>query len=156
MKPVMVLLHSLEDTRHIAATLAHHVKKGDVIALKGDLGAGKTAFSRYFIQALMGSEVEVPSPTFTLVQTYNPPSFPVWHFDLYRLSSPEEAIELAIEDAFFDGVSLIEWPEIIFPLLPEDWLEITLEAGAHEEERKLLLRGHGEWYNRVQELVAAL
>lgn len=149
------VLGSLRETACFASHLAHYVKRGDVIALKGDLGAGKTAFARYFIQSLMGAETEVPSPTFTLVQTYDTPLFPLWHFDLYRLSKAEEAVELAIEDAFYEGVSLIEWPDIIADLLPEERLEITLQVGGKEEERKLLLTGYGEWYKRVELFLTA-
>ena len=88
-----------------------------MIALKGELGAGKTTFARAFIRARGGGEA-VPSPTFTLVQIYEIGDVPIWHFDAYRLRDPDEAWELGIEDAFRDGISLIEWPERLGPLLP--------------------------------------
>src|SRR5882762_7586612 len=94
-------------TAALGARIAAIARPGDVIALAGDLGAGKTTFARAFIRARGGSG-EVPSPTFTLVQIYELPDGPVWHFDLYRLRHPDEAWELGIEDAFRDGISLIE------------------------------------------------
>src|ERR1700693_3066073 len=109
----------------LAARIAALARAGDVIALKGELGAGKTSFARAFIQARGGAE-EVPSPTFTLVQVYELGESTIWHFDCYRLRRPEEAWELAIEDAFNDGISLIEWPELLGPLLPARRLLICL------------------------------
>src|SRR5437016_9040493 len=97
-------------TAAFAARISALAEIGDVIALKGELGAGKTSFARAFIRARGGAE-EVPSPTFTLVQLYELGDATVWHFDGYRLRHPEEAWELGIEDAFCDGISLIEWPE---------------------------------------------
>jgi tRNA threonylcarbamoyladenosine biosynthesis protein TsaE len=115
-------------TAALAARIATLARPGDVIALKGELGAGKTSFARAFIRVRGGGEA-VPSPTFTLVQTYDVGDAPIWHFDCYRLRHPEEAWELAIEDAFAEGISLIEWPERLGPLIPPRRLEITLGAG---------------------------
>src|SRR4029077_12412323 len=112
-------------TAAFAARISALAEIGDVIALKGDLGAGKTTFARAFIRARGGTE-EVPSPTFTLVQIYVLGPAAIWHFDLYRLKSSDEAWELGIEDAFSEGISLIEWPERLGPLLPQHRLEITL------------------------------
>ncbi len=114
------------DTLKIASDLAKKVTPGTIIALYGTLGAGKSAFCRGFIQSLCQTE-DVPSPTFTLLQTYETPSFEIYHFDMYRLKKPEEAFELGIEDAFIDGVSLIEWPEKIGSLLPKNAIRITIE-----------------------------
>src|SRR5229473_496352 len=115
-------------TAALAAHIAALARPGDVIALKGELGAGKTSFARAFIRARGGVEA-VPSPTFTLVQVYELADGTIWHIDAYRLRDPEEAWELDIEDAFRDGVSLIEWPERLGPLVPARRLEITLSAG---------------------------
>src|ERR1043165_7946856 len=105
-------------TASLAARLAALARPGDVIALNGELGAGKTSFARAFIRA-RGADEDVPSPTFTLAQAYELPDATVWHFDCYRLRDPEEAWELGIEDAFREGISLIEWPERLGTLLPE-------------------------------------
>ena len=98
-------------TAALASRVAALVVPGDIIALKGDLGAGKTSFARAFIRARGDAHEEVPSPTFTLVQIYQTDAVAIWHFDLYRLDAAEEAWELGIEEAFASGVSLIEWPE---------------------------------------------
>src|SRR5205807_6696912 len=97
-------------TARLAARISALAEIGDVIALSGDLGAGKTTFARAFIRA-RGETGEVPSPTFTLVQVYELAAAAIWHFDLYRLRSPDEAWELGIEDALTEGISLIEWPD---------------------------------------------
>ncbi|MDP6353057.1 MAG: tRNA (adenosine(37)-N6)-threonylcarbamoyltransferase complex ATPase subunit type 1 TsaE [Alphaproteobacteria bacterium] len=133
-------------TGRLAAALAHIARIGDVIGLRGPLGAGKTAFARAFIFALGGRE-EVPSPTFTLVQTY-PLCPPVWHFDLYRLDNADDARELGIEEAFADGVSLIEWPERLGPYAPADRLDIEFEI-LGDERRLARLTGSGAWAARL-------
>ena len=97
---VVIELPDEAATAALATRLARLVRRGDVIALKGELGAGKTVFARAFIQARAGGGEEVPSPTFTLVQVYEMPDAALWHFDCYRLRDPEEAWELGIEDAF--------------------------------------------------------
>ncbi len=122
-------------TAAFAARISALAAVGDIIALKGDLGAGKTTFARGFIRARGGTE-EVPSPTFTLVQVYELTSAAIWHFDLYRLKSPEEAWELDIEEAFAEGISLIEWPERLGPLLPRRPPRDRLLFGDQPEARR--------------------
>jgi tRNA threonylcarbamoyladenosine biosynthesis protein TsaE len=124
-----------------------------VIALKGDLGTGKTVFARAFIRALCGADTEVPSPTFTLVQTYDlDATGTLYHFDLYRLEDPEEALELDVDDAFADGISLIEWPERLGPFLPQEYLEVTLSYGGSEKHRQCAITATGKWDQRLAEL----
>jgi tRNA threonylcarbamoyl adenosine modification protein YjeE len=118
--------HSEQETLEFATNFAKTLKVGDIIALHGTLGVGKTAFTRGVIQSLIG-EKEVPSPTFTLLQTYETPSFDIYHFDMYRLKSPEEAYEIGIEDAFAEGVSFIEWPDKIKGVLPRRHIDIFFE-----------------------------
>ena len=95
-----------------------------------------------------------PSPTFTLVQTYDLKPAPVWHFDLYRLARPEDAHELDIEDAFADAISLIEWPERLGSLLPQDRLDLALAYGASENERRVTLSGGASWQERLKRLAS--
>jgi tRNA threonylcarbamoyladenosine biosynthesis protein TsaE len=141
-------------TAALAARLAGMVRPGDVIALKGELGAGKTSFARAFIRARGGDE-DVPSPTFTLVQTYDLPGGTVWHFDLYRLRAPEEAWELGIEEAFAEGITLIEWPERLGMLLPPRRLLVTLDFTAAPGARRATLAGDGAWVPRFAAIAAA-
>ncbi len=108
---------SESQTKEIAAALARSAKAGDVYLLHGPLGAGKSTFARAFIRALCGEDTDVPSPTFTLVQTYENSAVTIWHFDLYRLKDPGEIFEIGFEDAL-SGITLVEWPERLGTLTP--------------------------------------
>jgi tRNA threonylcarbamoyladenosine biosynthesis protein TsaE len=141
-------------TAALAARISALSAPADVIALKGDLGTGKTTFARAFIRALGNRDEDVPSPTFTLVQVYELDRTAIWHFDLYRLRSPEEAWELGIEDAFSAGISLIEWPERLGPLLPGRRLEITLAFGALSGARQAVLDPGRGWEARLTAILA--
>ena len=141
-------------TAALAASLAALAEPGEVIALKGELGAGKTTFARAFIRACGDADEEVPSPTFTLVQIYEVADKAIWHFDLYRLTTADEAWELGIEDAFASGISLIEWPNRLGLLLPRRHLEITLEFGDCPEARRAVIDGDAEWRARLTEIAA--
>ena len=136
-------------TAALAARIAALARPGDIIALRGDLGAGKTSFARAFIRACGDAREEVPSPTFTLVQIYETGSGTIWHFDLYRLKTADEAWELGIEDAFASGISLIEWPERLGPLLPPRRLDVTLDFGDRPQARCALIAGDAEWPLRL-------
>ncbi|TAN50162.1 MAG: tRNA (adenosine(37)-N6)-threonylcarbamoyltransferase complex ATPase subunit type 1 TsaE [Rhodospirillales bacterium] len=140
-------LASENDTARLGARLAGLARPGDVLALSGGLGAGKTALARAFIRAYLGNpQEEVPSPTFTLAQIYEGEKGQVWHLDLYRLEKPDDALELGIEEAFQDAVSLIEWPERLGALLPARALHVDLAFGAGEGERRAQLTG---WRERL-------
>jgi tRNA threonylcarbamoyladenosine biosynthesis protein TsaE len=136
-------------TDRLAAAVAALARPGDVILLKGDLGTGKTRFARGFIAARAGRALDVPSPTFTLVQTYELPGGAVWHFDLYRLERPQDAAELGIDEAFTEGISLVEWPDRLGEAAPADRLEIALVYGDAPEERCATLSGFGRWADLV-------
>ena len=127
--------------------LAQMAKQGDVFALFGTLGMGKSVLARAFIQSLTGAE-EVPSPTFTLVQSYDAPDFEIFHYDLYRIKSPEEIFEIGMEEAMYQGVSLIEWPEMMGGYLPrncfrveitpqKDGRKITISTASEEKRQRL-------------------
>ena len=139
-----------EETRAVGEALGRRLAPGDVVCLEGPLGAGKTTLAQGIARGL-GVEEVVNSPTFTLVQEYAG-RHPVYHLDVYRLSRPEEAADLAIEELrAAGGVLLIEWPERIASLLPADRLEIRLEPQG--DVRRLTAVGHGP---RSEALLAAL
>ena len=150
----IIELANEDATAAFAARLAAVARPGDVIALQGELGAGKTSLARAFIRARGGAET-VPSPTFTLVQLYDLPGGAVWHFDLYRLRRAEEAWELGVEDAFRDGISLIEWPERLGALLPARRLLVRVDFGRTPSARRLTLSGDGDWAARLAAAGAA-
>jgi tRNA threonylcarbamoyladenosine biosynthesis protein TsaE len=139
-------------TERLAAIIAGQVRPGDAILLSGDLGAGKTHFARAFINALTSAPEEVPSPTFTLVQSYDAAvkgqPVEIWHFDLYRLKSPDETLELGIEEAFAEGIALVEWPDRLGSLKPREHLELRL-AVTGDGARKATLLPTAAWRERV-------
>lgn len=122
---------SENQTVALARQFALIAKKGDVFTLGGTLGMGKSVFARAFIQKLTDAK-EVPSPTFTLVQGYSASDFEIYHFDLYRLKSPDEVFELGFEEAVYSGVSLIEWPEKAGGWLPKDIFKIEITSQGEE------------------------
>lgn len=155
-KPIHGVVFSLPDlaaTTALAKRLGPHLRPGDVLALNGQLGAGKTSFARALIQGLQPDIGEVPSPTFSLVQQYEIGALMFWHFDLYRLTNPIEAYELGIEEAFVEGISLIEWPENLGALLPPERLDIFLslppDADYEDTRREVLIVAHGGWEERL-------
>lgn len=118
---------SEQETIGIAVQFAARLKPREVVCLHGDLGMGKSVFARAVIRALSGDEGrEVPSPTFTLVQTYETPKGGVWHFDLYRLKDPEEIFELGWEEALAEGIVIVEWPGRLGPYAPKNCINIHI------------------------------
>ncbi len=137
----------------IASLVALKVRRGDVIALRGDLGAGKTTFARALIRALLeDSAAEVPSPTFPLVQNYATERLAVAHFDLYRLNGPDDLEEIGFEDAIGQGLAVVEWPERAGTALPADRIEIAFTAGTDAEQRNVSVTGLGAASERVARL----
>lgn len=147
---ISVRLDDEAATARLAAKIAGLARRGDVITLSGPLGAGKTAFARAFIAARSSADGlprdDVPSPTFTLVQTYELPSGEIWHFDLYRLTNPDDADELGMDDAFATGISLIEWPDRLQGRLPSRHLDVRLEhsPGDAPSARMALIMAHDD------------
>jgi tRNA threonylcarbamoyl adenosine modification protein YjeE len=143
--------------RRLAADVAMALAPGDLVTLSGDLGAGKTTFARALIRHLAGDEsVEVPSPTFTLVQSYELPQFPLVHADLYRLSGSAELAELGLDDVPDNTVVLLEWPDRAAGLLPPDRLDValTLAPQLDLDHREVQLTGHGTLGLRVERIAA--
>ena len=133
-------------TSALGAALAGALRVGVAICLTGPLGAGKSTLARALIRALTTPTEDVPSPTFTLVQFYEGASISVAHFDLYRLTSADEAYEIGLDEALEDGAALIEWPERLEGRLPPDRLdiEITIEG----DGRRARLTPSGAWEGR--------
>lgn len=142
-EPQTIISESEEQTIAFAHTCADTAKNGDIFTLQGPLGAGKSVFARAFIQHLAGSDIDVPSPTFTLAQTYDSDKGAIWHFDLYRLKEPEEIYEIGWEEAIADNIVLVEWPERLGMLMPTRRKEIIFEA-VEGESRKITLINHSE------------
>ncbi len=148
--PVRMALPDEAATIRLGQALSALVQPGDAVLLSGPLGAGKSCLSRALIRALTSEDEEVPSPTFTLVQTYEATrgdeAFGLAHLDLYRIEDPDEVAELGLEDLLEDGVVLIEWPQRLGPHIPSNCLIITL---APEGEGRLAsLRASGSWEGR--------
>ena len=140
----------------LASALAPRLRPGDFLALYGELGAGKTAFARALIRALVGSEhEEVPSPTFAIVQPYAGQRSPIHHYDFYRLADPSEADELGLDDALTAGVVIAEWPERLLSRLPSDRLDIRLADGDDVATRHVTLAGQSAWTARLERFAAA-
>ncbi len=156
---ITLCLNGEAETAALAARLAPYMRGGDVLALWGTLGAGKSALSRGLIRALTSADEEVPSPTFTLVQIYEPDAAaPVWHFDLYRIEDPDEIWELGFEDALHMATSLIEWPARMGGYLPKQRLDVVIEFAPEiaETARRITLVARGSaWAQRLQKMELA-
>lgn len=125
MSPYSITLPSPEATALFAARLGRHLSPGDVLLLDGPVGAGKSHFARSLIQSLQDIPEDVPSPTFTLVQTYDTTRGPIWHADLYRMSGPDEIEDLGLLEAFDEAICLVEWPDRLGDLAPETALRLV-------------------------------
>ena len=133
-------------TAQLGAAIARGLRAGEAVCLSGPLGAGKSTLARALVRALTTDGEDVPSPTFTLVQFYEGPRLKVAHFDLYRVSNPDEAYEIGLDEALEDGAAVIEWPERLAGRLPADRLDV--EIAIEGEGRRARLSQHGAWEGR--------
>ncbi|MDR1475443.1 MAG: tRNA (adenosine(37)-N6)-threonylcarbamoyltransferase complex ATPase subunit type 1 TsaE [Holosporales bacterium] len=142
---------NVRQTRSLAKKLSKILKNGDRIALYGSLGAGKSEFARTIIKNLTPGKTNIPSPTFTLVQPYSTRLGTIYHIDLYRLNSASELYDIGIPDIFFQGISLIEWPQIAQVFLSSSTLNIYFKAQG-EHEREIKLEVSNAWKERLAPL----
>jgi len=150
---VQIKTENAEETQAVAARLAQLLQAGDVLCLSGDLGAGKTTFTRGLVAALGIPAQAVTSPTFTLLHEYRGGTFPVYHADAYRLTHAVELDDIGLGEAMAeeDGITLIEWPERVAAALPDDRLDVSLEDTG-EDHRTITFLPHGErWANLAKE-----
>jgi tRNA threonylcarbamoyladenosine biosynthesis protein TsaE len=155
--PITAVTTSVTQTREFAAALAELARPGDLLLLAGDLGAGKTAFAQGFGAAL-GVREAITSPTFTLARQYTGGRIELNHLDVYRLEQLEETFDLGLQE-LLDGraVTLIEWGDAIAPVLPADYLEVRLEFGDGDDDRRITLRSVGSrWSSRANAASTAL
>lgn len=148
-----ISLTSPDETAALARRIGAALQPGDVLLLSGGIGAGKTHFARALIQSLQDEPEDVPSPTFTLVQVYDTSAGELWHSDLYRLSHPDEVIELGLEEAFDTAICLVEWPDRLGDLAPQDALHLGFAMTEQPGQRLLDLHwAAGRWGTRLKGL----
>lgn len=128
-------------TNTLGRALARQLTRSDVVLLSGPVGAGKSHLARAVIRTRLGTEEEVPSPTFTLVQTYAHPDGDIWHADLYRLSHPDEVIELGLDEAFDSAICLVEWPDRLGNLVPPSAIHLRLSYDGEGRRADLAYEG---------------
>jgi tRNA threonylcarbamoyladenosine biosynthesis protein TsaE len=141
-------LPDAEATAALGRAIARVLQPGEAVCLSGPLGAGKSTLARALVRALTTPVEDVPSPTFTLVQFYEGARLKVAHFDLYRLSSPDEAYEIGLDEALEDGAAIIEWPERLAQHLPPDRLDVVIRLSDEGTARAARLAAHGAWKGR--------
>jgi tRNA threonylcarbamoyladenosine biosynthesis protein TsaE len=146
-------LPSSEASAALGQALATRLRPGDTVLLSGPIGAGKTHLARSLIQAWLGRAEDVPSPSFTLVQTYGEAG-ELWHADLYRLGHPDEVLELGLEEAIGQAIVLVEWPDRLGNLAPAEALRLQFSLSG--EGRQVHLTGPSAWLDRLSDLGATL
>ena len=148
-----LILQTEADTAALAQRIAPLLQAGDTLLLSGSIGAGKSYFARALIRARLGNDTEeVPSPSFTLVQTYQAADVEIWHCDLYRLTTVQDVWELGLDEAFVRAICLIEWPDRLGDMAPETALEMTFAAA--DGHHLLTLRGAEAWAERLEGVLA--
>lgn len=150
---------SADHTARLASDIAPLLTQGDTLLLRGDIGAGKTHFARSVIQNRLTAAdrlEDVPSPTYTLVQTYDDGVSEIWHADLYRLTDISEISELGLEDAFDQAICLVEWPELLGQISPDGALKIGFETGRNAGIRKLRFEGNSARWQKILPILSSV
>ncbi len=138
------------ETEELASALKENLQNGDIILLKGEIGAGKSLFARSLIQSAMDQVEEVPSPTFTIVQTYETKLGSIWHADLYRLTDQSEIFELGLIDAFVNEIVIIEWPDRLGHLEPQDALTVEIVILENDKREVIFSTNSSMWKARLE------
>tara|TARA_B100000700_G_scaffold216914_1_gene238593 strand:- start:809 stop:1273 length:465 start_codon:yes stop_codon:yes gene_type:complete len=138
------------ETEELASALKENLQNGDIILLKGEIGAGKSLFARSLIQTAMDQVEEVPSPTFTIVQTYETKLGSIWHADLYRLTDQSEIFELGLIDAFVSEIVIVEWPERLGHLEPQDALTVEIIILENDKREVIFSTNSSMWKARLE------
>tara|TARA_B100000575_G_scaffold269004_1_gene248355 strand:+ start:598 stop:1062 length:465 start_codon:yes stop_codon:yes gene_type:complete len=138
------------ETEELASALKENLQNGDIILLKGEIGAGKSLFARSLIQSTMDQVEEVPSPTFTIVQTYETKLGSIWHADLYRLTDQSEIFELGLIDAFVSEIVIVEWPERLGHLEPQDALTVEIIILENDKREVIFSTNSSMWKVRLE------
>lgn len=146
-------LYGLEDTKSLACYIASIVDIGNVVLLKGQLGSGKTAFTRFFVDSL-AADAHVSSPTFSLINVYAGNGYEIWHYDLYRVKHREELYELGIDDALANSITVIEWPELIEKEISNDGIVISLANKGDSDDREASISLLGNFSKKEGEIKA--
>lgn len=143
---------SVEETMNLGRKLGSIIEKGSTVCLTGDLGTGKTHFAKGFAEGL-GIEDNITSPTFTIVNEYYEGRLPFYHFDVYRVNDVEEILQVGFEEYVYgQGVTLIEWADMIETILPDELIHVKIEKTEHPDERKITIRSLGKEYDFLEEL----
>lgn len=144
-----IISKSPEDTFRIGEKLAKHLFPGSIVCLSGDLGAGKTAFTQGLGKGL-GIAEHITSPTYTIINEYYSGRIPLYHFDVYRLGSSDEMFELGCDEYFFgNGISVLEWADNVYDILPPHKLWINISMRDNPEEREIKIEAHGDIYKAI-------
>lgn len=144
--------NSVEETMEIGRKIGRKVTRGVTICLTGDLGTGKTHFAKGFAEGL-GIEGNITSPTFTIVNEYHEGRMPFYHFDVYRVHDTDEILQVGFEEYVYgQGVTLIEWADMIEPILPDEFIHVKIEKTQNDNERKITLKSFGRDYDFLEEL----
>ncbi len=149
-----LFLATPDDTERLGSWLGDASCPGDTILLEGPIGSGKSHLARAFVRAQTQPDEDVPSPSFTLVQTYDGVAGEIWHADLYRLGHQDEVLELGLEDAFGRAICIVEWPDRLGSGLPPDALRLRFSTEG--EGRRILLSDGARWARRLERLAEAM
>ena len=148
-KMYRIISKNPEHTKSLGKTLSAHLFPGAIVCLSGDLGAGKTAFVQGIGEGL-GIQEHITSPTYTIINEYYSGSIPLYHFDVYRLGSPEEVLELGCDEYFFgEGISVIEWADNIVDMIPDERIWISINLRDNPEEREIIYKADGDVYQEL-------